>query len=186
MKVNINSPFRGLSGKLGNFVLRNRGGRTFLVRKPGPRTKELTRQQDMIQNKFTEASIYAKSACQEPFMKEQYQKAAKKGQSAYNLAMKDYLKKPDIISIDATHYKGRPKDIIIIRAIDDFKVVAVKVRIYSPERKLIEEGHALMQKDNYPDWEYVVTQHNKVPAGCIIYASAYDIPWNEGALEVVL
>jgi hypothetical protein len=64
-------------------------------------------------------------------------------------------------------------------------VDAVKVAIRNSSSELIEEGNAVINPDGIT-WNYTVTQYNSNVAGCRIKATAYDIPGNEGSMEVVV
>ena len=53
-----------------------------------------------------------------------HQAVVKGGQREFNIAMIDALNAPVVESIQAENYQGHADDQIIIRAKDDFKVVA--------------------------------------------------------------
>ena len=76
-------------------------------------------------------------------------------------------------------------DKIAVRAIDDFRVVSVRVEIYAANGTLLEQGNA-EQSTNGLDWTYTATQANSPLAGTKITAIAIDVPGNEGILDVSL
>jgi hypothetical protein len=92
---------------------------------------------------------------------------------------------PVVKSINTQNYKGAVSDKIAVRAIDDFRVVSVRVEIYAANGTLLETGNA-EQTTNGLDWTYTATQANNPLAGSKIKAIATDIPANEGILEVTL
>jgi hypothetical protein len=51
---------------------------------------------------------------------------AKKGRTAFNTAVADFLNAPDIDTIDLSGYTGQPGDLIRITVTDDYKVQEVK------------------------------------------------------------
>jgi hypothetical protein len=69
--------------------------------------------------------------------------------------------------------------------VDDFRVTAVQVEIYTAAGTLLEKGNA-EQQVNGLDWTYTATQANNLLTGSKIKAIATDIPGNEGTLELVL
>jgi len=82
---------------------------------------------------------------------------------------------PQIDEIDLTQYGGQVGDTIRIRAVDDFKVAWVHVRISNTDGSVVEEGDAL-QQDNVLDWVYTATVLNESTAGDKILVQAGDKP----------
>lgn len=147
-----------------------------------------TERQLEVREKFKAGAIYAKAAMDDPGLKAQYQAAAlrnNKDQSAYNLALRDAAKAPEIKSITAAAYSGAIGSTISVNAVDDFKVAAVTVMITSAAGVVIEQGDAVIQK-NGTDWLYTATAQNGVLQGCTITVTASDLPGNETVQEVVL
>lgn len=70
---------------------------------------------------------------------------AKDGESAYNVAVADFLNAPDIKEVDFSKYTGEVGSQITICAIDDFKVTDVQVEIFDSTGVLVERGGALQQ-----------------------------------------
>lgn len=118
-------------------------------------------------------------------MKQRYQAVAKKRQTANNVAFQDAYYPPEVISIITHAYKGLPGNIITVNARDNFEVVKVQVSIYGPANVLIEKGYAIANADGI-SWNYIITQVNAEIPGSKIKAIAYDIPENEGSLEVFI
>jgi len=101
----------------------------------------------------------------------------KPGTSAYNLALADYCKAPEISLIDADNYQGQIGEQIRVRAIDNFGFTEVKVSIYDAADLLVESGLAI-QSANSVDWIYHATTLNSNLAGTKITAQAKDTPGN--------
>ncbi len=137
-KVGNNILTHGLSGMVGDLIVfRQRDGKTIVSSKPEHHGPMSEAQLQHIQ-KFQEAVIYAKSVLGDPEKRDAYKHAAKQGQSAYNVALADFLKAPHIEEIDVSGYNGQPGSRIRVRAVDDFKVAEVSVVIQDADGKELE------------------------------------------------
>jgi hypothetical protein len=185
-KVDLNALVNGFSGKLGNAVLRRRGGRTYIAQRPKERT-EMSDKQKAHQEKFRRAAAYAKGRMLDPVAKAEYENLAKQKEfmSAFSVAVTDYLKQPKIESVKTDGYTGELNDAIAVKALDDFKLVGVKVTITLPTGVVHETGNATFDSVNL-DWKYVATKANTTLTGTKIKAVAIDRPGNEATLEKVM
>jgi hypothetical protein len=113
-----------------------------------------------------------------------HQAVVKGGQREFNIAMIDALNAPVVESIQAENYQGHADDQIIIRAKDDFKIVAVLDSIFNQAGDLIEEGNAIIQNDEEMKWLYKAQQENPGHVGSKIIAVASDLPGNNGLLSL--
>lgn len=145
---------------------------------------EPTKKQVEVRNLFAEAAAYAKGAIADAELKKEYQKKAKPGRSAYNIAFRDCLKAPVVQSINPDQYTGTPGSKVEISAKDDFRVVAVTVSIYTVGGILVEQGNAILNPVNRNKWTYTATQTNDALPGSVIKATAFDLPGNKGTLEI--
>jgi len=168
----------GLSGKLGDMIVfKNRSGKTYVATKPKERTGEPTENQKMHQKRFQEAVFYAKTSVTDPNIKSIYEDKATNGASAYNVAVADFFRAPNIEVVDLSKYSGKIGDQITIRATDDFKVVELSVSIHNVDGTEVEHGHATLAA-NGMDWNYVATAENTSLAGDRIVVRASDLPGN--------
>jgi hypothetical protein len=175
-KVGKNVLTRGLSGKLGNLVVfRNKGTKTIVSMAPGHREVPQTTAQNLHHQKFREAVMYAKSVLADPGMKQKYQSAAKDGETAFNVAVADFIKLPVIEEIDPAAYTGQPGEKIRIRATDSFMVKQVSVGIYQSDGSRVESGEA-ESNGNGLDWFYITNKQNPELAGGKIVAAVTDHP----------
>jgi hypothetical protein len=175
---------RGMVG--GQIVFKRRAGRGYVAAPPEVNeNRKPTENQAAAQSKFRRSIKYAAIAMKSPELKKAYQKVALRGQSAQNVAFQDAYFAPVILGIITQGYKGGIGNIIVIHAQDNFKVNSVKVSIRDANDELIEEGAASANEDGL-SWTYVITQANRNVSGTKIKASAFDIPENEGTLEVIL
>jgi hypothetical protein len=179
---------RKLSGTLGkDLVFREWEGKTVVAKAPKKRKGEPTPPQAETQENFLIASRYARAVIRNPDkgLAEAYATVLRPRQNVYSRALEDFLSPPVVKSINARNYKGIVGDKIVVRAIDDFRVVSVRVEIVAANGTLLEEGKA-EEDANTLDWIYTATQANSLLAGSKIIAIATDVPGNEGTLEVSL
>jgi hypothetical protein len=182
-KIKLNALLESASGKVGsNLVLRKRGKRTILATK-AERTGEVSEKQKLVRERFRSASRYAKTALKNPEMKAAYEDLAKDQEfmSAFTVAMKDYLRPPQIAAIKLDGYTGQPGSTLQIVAQDDFKVIGVTVKITAPDGTVIESGNAVMEAD-VGEFKYTATQANAVLPGTKITVTVTDRPGN-GTIE---
>lgn len=174
---------RGMFAK--QVVFRERAGKVYLSGPPKKRkNRKPTAPQAVIQDRFRAAVDFAKMVMEDPELKAAYKKVALPGQTAYNMAFKDAFNPPVVTRIFAQGYRGVVGDSIIVQAKDDFKVGHITVAIFNSANELIEEGPCVVVDKR--SWGYTVTQANASLAGTKIKASAFDLPENEGTLEVTL
>lgn len=186
--VTKNLLVKGARGKMGDqFVYKTRGKKTFITTLPTPGKNIVpTEPQLMVRELFTEASAYAKGAVANPELKAAYEVNLPKGKTAFNMALRDFIKSPVVKRIDASAYTGLTGSSIVIRAKDDFRVVELRVSILDAGGELIEEGLASPDPINQQKWRYTAIRENASLSGCTIRAVAKDIPENTGSLELVL
>lgn len=166
----------GLSGKVGDLIVfRNRNGKTYVASKPKERTGELSEAQKDHHKRFQQAVIYAKSALTNPETKQAYKEAANEGESAYNVAVADFMNAPDIEEIDFSKYTGKVGDTITITVTDDFMVQEVSVTIINADGTEVEHGLAQPVTGGL-QWFYTATAINNSLAGDKIVIRAYDLP----------
>lgn len=187
-KSENNEVMFGARGRVGNLVVfKNFGSNQTVISRLKRKVKNpvYTVKQENVKYKFREAVIYAKGIINDPDLVAFYQKFAKPGTSAYNLALADFCKAPEIRLIDADNYVGQIGDQIKVRAIDNFRVVEVKISIYDSTDNLIESGLAILSA-NSVDWFYQTTVANGNLAETKISVEAKDMPGNITIEKVVL
>jgi hypothetical protein len=169
----------GLSGKIGDLlVFRQVNGQTVVSKIP-EQPKTVSEKQKANQNRFQQATIYAKMATEAPGTKELYADAAKKkkGLTAYNIAVADFFNAPDIHTVDLSEYTGAIGDQIRVTASDDFAVKSTHIQIVSADCSVIEEGEAVNCSTNL--WVYTATQNNDKLDGNKIIVTVSDMPGNK-------
>ncbi len=185
-KVGKNIVTTGMTGKIGDLIVfRSSGGRTIVASKPVKMHRELSEPQKLHRRKFQHAILYGKGIYSNPALKAQYQAKAGEGESAFNVAVADYLNAPDIDEIDVSNYTGQPGSTIQIQVTDDFMVTGVQVEIYNGEGELVEQGNAV-QHANLSDWLFTATVANGSISGDKIVIKATDLPENLTQMETIL
>lgn len=177
-----------LSGSLGKeLVFRDWAGKTIVAKSPKRNRRVSDPSQEARQEKFLFASKYAKGIMDDPdqSLAEAYAAALRPRQNVYSRALEDAISPPVVKSIDVRSYKGAIGDKIRVRAVDDFRVTKVIVDVFATDGSLLESGEANQEK-NVLDWSYTTTKDNSTLPGTKIKATAFDIPDNNGMLEVTL
>jgi hypothetical protein len=169
----------GLSGKIGDLlVFRRRGGKTIVSKVPESSKKPLTAKQIAHQQKFRQASLYAKGAVKEEGLVEVYEAVAgKKKRTPFVVAVADFLNAPEIKNIDLSKYAGNTGDIIRIKVVDDVIVKSVHVSIVNLDGSIVEEGDAVADASSHV-WTYTATQENECLEGDKITVTISDLPEN--------
>lgn len=184
--ANSNVVTRKNSGGFGKqVVFRKRGEDTVMANYPSARKGEPTAKQVVIRERFNAAVRYAKVALGNEVLRVAYQAAAVGYQSAYNMAMADAFKAPEIKSIDSSQYAGLPNNTIRIDAVDDFKVDTVHLELLNQVGDTLEEGAAVADPDSQY-WIYTATGNNPDYAGCTVRVKATDLPGNVGTKDFIL
>lgn len=180
-----NVVMHGHQGMVGDMIVfKQVNGKTIVSTRPRKSNKPPTEGQLLRQERFLEATIYAKNAVKDLLLKPIYDALAGGGKTAYNVAVADFLKAPVLSKAITENYTGAIGDSIKIRAVDSVKVESLSLRIFAADDTLIEEGEAA-QLPNGLDWEYLTTQTNPDLTGSKVCFVAMDIPGNATLLEVV-
>jgi len=91
-------------------------------------------------------SIKPKNAIANEATKKAYEASAKEGETAYNVAVADFMNAPHIDEIDVSHYTGQSGSYVQIRAVDDFEVKEVTIIIQNADGTQVESGSATLQE----------------------------------------
>lgn len=152
--VKKNDLTSGFSGRFGDIMFKQIGKKTYAFPTP-QRPKKESEKQRTNRDKFRDATAFAHLMMENAEKKAYYQKVAKKLKlpNAYTAAITDYMRNPEISSIDARRYNGRPEgEIMIFADKKDIKVERVDVVISSPENEIIEYGPA--RRSTVDSWVY--------------------------------
>jgi hypothetical protein len=171
------NPFtEGLKGTIGDkMVFKQVQGRTIATYKGVP-TGEPTEKQLEQRGLFQEATIYGKWVMSDPEAKAEYEaKKSDKYNSAYAIAVADFLKAPEIEEVDLSAFHGHVGDVIKVKAKDDFKVMSVSVDLFDLNGAKAEGGMAVEDKKDL-NWNYTLTTEIASLTGTKIVVKASDKP----------
>ena len=185
-KTKQNSLTRFYSGKFGDdFILRNNDGTSVITKLPKISAVPRTEQQNNVVYNFRMAVSYAKTCMGDPAMKALYEARASKRNSAYRLAMADYLNAPQVSKIDTRGYSGHAGDKISLMVTDRIQAKTVVVTIVDPGGNLVEQGDCTVDSTGTL-WSYVATTDVVTLSGTVITVTATDYPGNTGTGMVTL
>lgn len=187
-KSKNNIIIEGLSGKIGNLVFRRRknDGKIFVSVSPSLHRVGPTEEKKKMNDKFKRAVLYGKSVIANSEIKALYAQRISGGQTAFNLAVADFLNAPVIEEIDVSNYTGKAGSVIRIKAIDNFKVASVSVRITDADGTQLEVGEAVMDKGDELYWLYIAAEDNHLVVGSRVIVTASDMPRNETVQEKIV
>jgi hypothetical protein len=186
-RINNNPLLKGISGMLGDVVVyREQRGQMVMSNRPKKRDQP-TEHQKSAKSRFLQAVQYAKGQVADPITKALYAAGINdRIPSAYSVAIMDYLKGPEIISVNTKEYQGQVGQLIEILAIDNFKVVEVSVEIRSAANVVIESGVATGVEDNNLLWRYNTKESNSMLEGTQVIVRAKDKPGNVTEMLITL
>ncbi len=177
---------KNMQGTLGGQVYyRQINGKTFASAMPKPRKKVKWGQLPKANMKFLQASEYARRITRNPEWKAIYKGVATGMQTAYSMAIADYMKPPQIGTVSLKMYRGKPGDKIWITVINTIRVEWVKLSIENADGITIEQGEA--KPGRGPNhWIYTTTVRNPIVSGTSIHTAARDFPGNLATREIQL
>jgi hypothetical protein len=154
-KVQDNIFVRGLSGSLGDFVIRHMAdGSTRVCKKPDFSRRVFSNEQKDHQSRFRQAVGYARDAAK---MYPIYAELAKgTTKNAYNWALSDWFNPPVIQRIE------RQEGQIRVQACDNVMVTKVEVRVINENGEILEAGEASQVDPMW--WEFPSTVEGTVVA----------------------
>jgi hypothetical protein len=163
-KVQNNIFVRGLSGSLGDFVIRQMAdGSTRVCKKPDFSRRKFSQGQKDHQSRFRQATGYARDAAK---MYPIYAELAKgTTKNAYNWALSDWFNPPVIRRIE------RKEGYIRVEARDNVLVTKVNVKIVNAGGEVLEEGEASQMNSDW--WEYPSSTDGAIEA------TAWDLAGNK-------
>jgi hypothetical protein len=162
---------------IGNVVFRRWGKKTVVSLAPSTKNRNWSKAQKANRLRFRDAMVYARKALNDPEMLKYYRKKTKGMQTAWNVAVADYMKKPRIKEIDVHNYKGKKGNTIRIVAQDNYRVAGVIVSIVDARGVEVEGGMAVeMPNNGY--WIYKAMEPNPYSQGGRIVVRVTDSPGN--------
>ncbi|MGB3181426.1 MAG: hypothetical protein WBB45_08550 [Cyclobacteriaceae bacterium] len=95
-KIDIKSLLYGVSGKMGNFVFKNIRGKTYICLTGEKPVKPPTEAQLRMRRRFAEAVAWGQKLKKDMSLKRYYETHLNGSPSAYNAAIRDYQRAPEI------------------------------------------------------------------------------------------
>ena len=172
---------RMYSGRVGDIVLRNYGGKSVMAKRPDCSKVVKSAAQLANQAKFAKANKYSKAVKNDPQRSKDYSEKKKKMKykDVYHAAMSDCLTKPRVQKVDLVSYRGLKGNIIRISAWDKFRVETVSVMIMNKMGQLIEKGPAVARMySGNREWDYIATTENVDYTGGKVIVLVTDKPGN--------
>lgn len=168
---------QAVRGTLGDeLTIYERNGQIIMAKKRGPSKNKPTPKQLEARYKMLVAAAYAKVILEDPELKAYYKSKAGPGQNAYNMAVKDAYRSPEVQEIrfeDTT---------VVVTARDEFRVAEVTVQVFDAAGSMQERGKAVVAR-NGVHWYYTAAS---LPTGGYIKIVAVDLPGNETVRQVQL
>jgi hypothetical protein len=179
-KIKLNPLFAGISGKVGNLVIKkSKNGGVIVAKSPDMARVKPSKAQLAQRKAFEKASEYAKSALADETRRAFYEALAEaRKTTARALCIADYLKAPTVDDLVFSQYHGQVGDRIWIMTDDNVGVVEVNVKLSKADGTLIEYGKAVEQYAGSGYWEYVATVPVPLGTDIFISAEAFDRPGN--------
>ena len=178
-RVARNIVTQGLSGMIGGaLVFRQRGEETIVSQAPGKQDRPATEAEKAHRSKFGMAILYGKGVNTDATSKGEYAKQAQGNQSAFNVAVADFMSAPEIDEIDVTNYTGAVGSTIRVRAMDDFLVSRVLIIVENSDGTIADQGDAVLDANGL-DWIWTATTNNASLTGDKITVRVNDLPGNE-------
>ncbi len=166
------------------FYLRVVDGITYMSQMPQKRRlKNNDPQKECI--RFRNAVLYAIGTAANPDLQQLYKAKARGFNSAYTMAISDFMKPPVIDSVSCRHYRGHPGDTISIKVNNIIRVKMVTVAILNADGKYLEAGDAIFAGSG-STWVYRAVNWNSTLRGTVLHIKVTDYPGNQVGREIEL
>jgi hypothetical protein len=156
------------------FTIYERNGQIIMAKKRGESKNEPTKCQQEARLKMQIASALAMEMLKDPEVKAYYQSKAGYRQNAYNMAVKDAYKAPEVQDIRFEECT------VVVKAENEFRVAEVEIRVFDADGVQQESGRAELSR-NGVDWHYKATS---LPKGGRVMVIAVDLPGNDRVITV--
>jgi len=168
---------QAVRGTLGDQItIYERNGQIIMAKKRGKSRKKPTKKQLEAREKLQVAAAYAKVMLKDPELKAYYQSKAGPGQNAYNMAIKDAYRAPEVQGVRVEETS------VVVTAKDEFRVAEVVVQVMDARGEVLERGVAVAGR-NGVDWYYRVVS---LPVGGTVRVVVVDLPGNETVVVLKL
>ena len=164
----------GIYGRIGNLIFRRWNNKSVVSAAPNYSKRKWSKAQTDNRMRFRDAMAFAKEAMKDPVKRAYYRKKAKQMQTAWNVAVQEYMMKPEINDIDISGYKGRKGNMVLVKMRNDFRVAAAIITILSAQGIVIESGQAVRIPGS-STWVYKSRESNPSPEGGRVVVRVGDV-----------
>jgi len=185
MAISFNNVItREYSGRVGDIVFRNYGGKSVMAKRPDCSKVIKTARQIEFMNKFTKAVKYGQYVLKNPELCKYYSKK-RPDLSPYNAGISDYQSRPVIERVDVSGYQGLPGNVVTVSVWDRWKIEGVDIVVFNALGEIIEYGAAVpKQFSGNTEWNYTATVENVDYKSSRILVRVKDRPGNIVEAEV--
>jgi len=175
--ANDNVIMRFQRGKIGGLIFRVWGENTVVSKAPDYSKIPRSEAQKANSNRFKVATRYGRRVLNDPVAYTFYDKKRRGGQTVWNVAISDYMKRPEIAEIDVWNYKGQAGNTIKVKASDNYGIASVNVMIINASGFEVESGMAV-QRPGSEVWVYKAVEENLEWKGGRVAVRVTDSPGN--------
>ncbi|MBT1704929.1 hypothetical protein [Chryseosolibacter indicus] len=171
-KIKGHSIIKEVSGSIGKDMYVRRHGKDTIISRKGV-ARRSTKDQAANRHQFAQAALHARTVLTEPALTRDYKiiSLIQGFKSTKSAAISDFLRQPEIESIDIENYKGNIGDTLLIHDKYVLKLIEIHVTITVLDGTLIEHGLAVPCELH---WKYSATVQNVLLRGTCIAVTGID------------
>jgi hypothetical protein len=173
--ANDNVIMRFQRGKIGDLIFRVWGENTVVSKAPDYSKIPRSEAQKANSRRFRVGTAYGHRVLNDPVAYAFYDKKRRRNQTVWNVAISDYMKRPEIAEIDVWNYSGQEGNTIRVKARDNYCVASVNVMIINASGFEVESGMAV-QLPGSNIWVYKAREENPGWRGGRVVVRVTDSP----------
>jgi hypothetical protein len=175
--ANDNVIMRFQRGKIAGLIFRVWGENTVVSKAPDYSKIPRSEAQKANSNRFRGATRYGRRVLNDPVAYAYYSPKRRGIQTVWNVAISDYMKRPEIAEIDVWNYSGQAGNTIKVKASDNYGVASVIVMIINDQGFEVESGMAVSMPGSEV-WVYKAREENLEWRGGKVVVRVSDSPGN--------
>jgi hypothetical protein len=175
--ANDNVIMRFQRGKIAGLIFRVWGENTVVSKAPDYSKIPRSEAQKANSNRFRGATRYGRRVLNDPVAYAYYSPKRRGIQTVWNVAISDYMKRPEIAEIDVWNYSGQAGNTIKVKASDNYGVASVIVMIINAQGFEVESGMAVSMPGSEV-WVYKARDENLEWRGGKVVVRVSDSPGN--------
>jgi hypothetical protein len=162
-------------GRVGDVIYRCWGKETIASKAPNMKGHKWSKAQKANRHRFSDATSYARKVMGDPGLSQYYRKKKKRYQTVWNVAIADYMKRPEICSVNLCKDRHDANFIKVV-AEDNYQVAGVIITILNALGLIVETGIAVENNDG--EWIYKITGPMSSLQGGKVEVRVRDLPGN--------